>query len=120
MTPKTFQDLKAEVATLRKAKPMYSPDNAFVHWFLKAFLSDDDQVIDSAVIGGAGDIGVDAVLVDDDSQRAYVVQAKYHLSETSPLTASDQDPSSRTPRVGHPWQQEGLRCQACEGQRHRQ
>src|SRR5262249_51805244 len=59
-------------------------DNAFVHWFLKAFLTADDELAARSVTGVPHDKGVDAVFVDDIGAKVFVLQGKCHLGENPP------------------------------------
>jgi hypothetical protein len=73
----TIDDLKEQVAELADRFPKLSDDNLFVVWYLLASLVEDEKTAAEAVVGGAGDKSVDAVLVDDDIRCVFVVQAKY-------------------------------------------
>lgn len=90
MSKKEFVDLKKEVASIQKRHPALSADNAFVLWFAHAFLTDDEAIAVQTVVGGSGDIGADAIYIDTECQKAYLVQAKYHTSQLAPLTPSKE------------------------------
>jgi hypothetical protein len=73
-----FTDLKNEVSEIRERHPFLSPDNAFVVWFLRAFIVEDEKVAVGALRGGSRDKGVDAVYIDHDARTVFLLQAKYH------------------------------------------
>lgn len=73
-----LQDLNREVLELRDRHPRLSLDNAFVAWFLRAFIVEDESAAVEALKGGSKDKGVDAVYVDHDVGVVFVIQGKYH------------------------------------------
>lgn len=76
-----IETLKREVREIRDSYPVWSEDNAFVHWFLQAFLTNDREAAAKAVTGAAGDKDVDAVFIDDNLSKVFVLQGKYHKGE---------------------------------------
>ncbi len=73
----TEADLRREVRSYRDHLQLMADDEAFVAWFLRAFITEDEQAARAALTGGSGDKGLDAVLVDDEAKRVFVVQGKY-------------------------------------------
>ncbi len=69
--------LKKEVREIQDRHPELSPDNAFVVWFLRAFIVDEESNALAAIVGGARDKGVDALHIDHDNRLVSVVQGKY-------------------------------------------
>lgn len=69
--------LRNEVGEIQDRHPELSPDNAFVVWFLRAFIVDDERTALGAIVGGARDKGVDALHIDHDNRLVSVVQGKY-------------------------------------------
>ncbi len=69
--------LVKEVLELRDKHPHISMDNCFVAWFLRAFISDDENSAVEALKGGCKDKGVDALYIDHDARIVFVLQAKY-------------------------------------------
>ena len=86
MAKKEFSDLKKEIRLVQNRWPALSLDNSFVLWFVNAFLIDEEATASSAIVGGAGDIGIDALWIDKDACKVYLVQAKYHVNAAPPLT----------------------------------
>jgi hypothetical protein len=73
-----LQDLTREVLELRDRHPRLSLDNAFVAWFLRAFIIEDESSAVEALKGGSKDKGVDALYIDHEVRVVFVIQGKYH------------------------------------------
>jgi Phage integrase family len=69
--------LRKEVREIQDRHPELSPDNAFVVWFLRAFIVDEESTARSAIVGGARDKGVDGLHIDHDNRLVSVIQGKY-------------------------------------------
>lgn len=69
--------LRKEVREVQDRHPELSPDNAFVVWFLRAFIVDDEGTALAAIVGGARDKGIDALHIDHENAVVTVVQGKY-------------------------------------------
>jgi hypothetical protein len=76
--------LRNEVREVQEKFPAWTLDNAFVHWFLRAFLVADDDLAAKSVTGVSHDKGVDAIFIDDDASKVFVLQGKCHLGEKVP------------------------------------
>ena len=72
--------LHKEVLEIRDRHPQISFDNAFVSWFLRAFIVDNEDVAVEALKGGPSDKGVDAIYLDHDARTVFVLQGKYRVS----------------------------------------
>lgn len=81
--------LAREVREVREAYPSWTLDNAFVHWFIQAFLVADPEAAARAVTGVSHDKGVDGIFIDEAVQKVFVLQGKFH-----------QTPSPGTERRG--------------------
>lgn len=73
-----LDDLKKEVLEIRDRYPQLSLDNAFVAWFLRAFIVDDEATAVESLKGGSKDKGVDASYIDHESRTVFIIQGKYH------------------------------------------
>lgn len=85
----SLQDLRAELRDLRDIRPDLHEPELFVLWFVMAALGENDpDLAAGALVGGAGDKGVDAIYVDHDSATVSIVQGKFSSSEkgTEPLS----------------------------------
>lgn len=78
----TMEDIGNEVAEIMQARPNLSPDNAFVAWFMRACLT-EDQALD-CVLGASNDKGIDGLFIDAETDRVFVVQGKYRTVEKAP------------------------------------
>jgi hypothetical protein len=76
--------LVREVKHVHDTYPNWTLDNAFVHWFLQAFLVSDAEIAAQSVTGVSHDKGVDAVFIDDGLAKVFVLQGKLHQSATPP------------------------------------
>lgn len=78
-------NLVKEVRAVHEQNPAWTLDNAFVHWFLQAFLVPDAESAAKAVTGVSHDKGVDAIFIDDDVKKVFILQGKFHQSLNAPL-----------------------------------
>jgi hypothetical protein len=78
MADDQLDDLRKEISEIRDRYPQLSLDNAFVTWFIRAFIVEDEKSAVEALKGGPKDKGVDAIYIDHESLMVYVVQGKYH------------------------------------------
>jgi len=69
--------LHSQVNELCSQYPGLDAPNAFLAWFARAYLVDDDGEAVSTVRGGPHDRGIDAVFFDDALRAVYVLQGKY-------------------------------------------
>jgi hypothetical protein len=84
-----FNDLKKDVLELRDRHPHLSLDNAFVAWFLRAFVTNTEEDAVASIKGGAKDKSTDGVYIDNTSRLVFIIQGKYH--QNSEPTASRPD-----------------------------
>lgn len=73
----TFDDLKQSIQELHQQFPKFDQDDLFVLWFLRAYVTDNEQKAAEAITGGSKDKGVDALLIDDAARAVFIVQGKY-------------------------------------------
>jgi hypothetical protein len=73
----THKRLKSELTELGNRYLGLKDDSLFVLWFLRAYVTDDEQKAADAICGGARDKSVDALVIDERSQSAFIVQGKY-------------------------------------------
>ena len=84
MPDNDFNLIKQEVVEITSQVPKISSDDAFMVWFLRAFFTDDQPQAVNALTGSTNHKGTDAILIDDESRTAYVVQGKYHKQDKPP------------------------------------
>ena len=73
-----FKDLKKEILEIKDRNPHLADDSAFVSWFLRAFITEDEKQAIESLTGQAGDKSSDAVFIDHDNRLVFIVQGKYH------------------------------------------
>jgi hypothetical protein len=73
----TLKDLRAELADFEDRHPQLSADDLFLAWFMRAYITDDEDAAVEALAGGARDKSIDAIFVDHAARTVFVVQAKY-------------------------------------------
>ena len=76
MAKVTLSDLTRELREWGRRFPRLRDDALFVAWFLRAYVTDNEDQAVGALTGRSGDKGVDAVLIDDKVRGVFVVQGK--------------------------------------------
>src|SRR5258708_36138105 len=82
--------LIGEVKEIHDRFPNGTPDNAFVHWFLQAFLLTDTELAANAVTGVSHDKGIDGIYLDESLRRAFLIQGKLHKGSKPPSEPRNQ------------------------------
>lgn len=82
--------LVREVKEVHEAYPTWTLDNAFVHWFLQAFLVADVEIAARAVTGVSHDKGVDGVFIDESIGKVFVFQGKFHQGAQPPTESRSE------------------------------
>jgi len=100
----TIQDLNDALADIEDRFPNLCRDDLFTLWFLRAYATENEELAARAVSGGAGDKGIDALLIDDAARGVFVIQAKFRkkLLETSEKRADVIALTEAAARVGEP------------------
>ena len=73
-----------EVREIHERFPTWTLDNAFIHWFLYAFLVPDLEIAARSVTGVAHDKGCDGIYIDDNAGKVFILQGKLHRSAKPP------------------------------------
>ena len=76
--------MKKEVIEILDRHPTLTPDNAFVVWFLRAFIVENEDIAVKSLKGGSRDKGVDALFIDHESRAVFILQGKYHQHSKVP------------------------------------
>jgi hypothetical protein len=84
MNNSLFSHLKKEVVEILDRHPTLSPDNAFVVWFLRAFIVENEDIAVQSLKGGSRDKGVDALFIDHETRAVFLIQGKYHQHANIP------------------------------------
>jgi len=72
-----LKDLRQQLDDIRERFPNLKPDDLFVAWFLRAYITDSEKAAVDALTGDSGDQSVDALIIDDTAHAIFVVQGKY-------------------------------------------
>ncbi|MBC8357309.1 MAG: AIPR family protein [Planctomycetes bacterium] len=83
-------DLKSALDDIKERFPRLQDDDLFVLWFLRAFITDKEEFAAEAIVDGAGDKGIDAIIIDDNAKAVFVVQGK-HREQLMQKTESRAD-----------------------------
>ena len=70
-------DLKRELETFGDKYSKLNIEEVFVAWFLRAFVTDDNEIAIKSLTGKSKDKGIDAVLIDEKWKIIFIVQGKY-------------------------------------------
>jgi hypothetical protein len=73
----TIKDLHFALKELGEKYSRFDDDDLFVMWFLRAYVTDNEDRAAESITGGSNDKGLDAIMVDDASRAVIVVQGKY-------------------------------------------
>lgn len=73
------EQLKTEIDSIKERNPNLSVDNAFVYWFLSAYLLNTENPLEikSSIVGSSGDVNIDAYHIDESNKKVFLVQCKY-------------------------------------------
>lgn len=63
--------------TLKDENDYENLSAAFAHWYLQNYYHMDPQEIGEAILDGGDDLGIDSVVIDEDSQALIVMQYKF-------------------------------------------
>ena len=86
----SFEDeIKKSIRGIIAENPELKPDQAFVLWFVQAFVVDDPINALQSVAGGANDKNIDALYVDDVVRSVYIIQGKYRRNFSKRENRSD-------------------------------
>lgn len=77
--------LLREIREVHERYPAWTQDNAFVQWFLQAFLVSDPEMAARSVTGVSHDKGVDGVYIDESLGLVFVLQGKLRQGLKPPL-----------------------------------
>lgn len=75
-----FKELKKEIYEIIDKKPVITFDNAFIAWFIKAFITDDEAKALNALTGAANDKNADAIYFDEKTKIVFIIQGKFNQS----------------------------------------
>ena len=85
----TLKHLEQEVKDFRDRFRHLADDQLFVVWFLRAFVTENENQAVDALCGGAKDKNIDAILIDDSAKTVFIIQGKYRRT----LATSSEKPN---------------------------
>ena len=89
MTDEFAFELKRSVSEIRNQHPELQPDQAFIYWFMQAFITEESNAVKNALVGGSNDKNIDAIYIDDAVRSVYVIQGKYRTNVNKTENRSD-------------------------------
>lgn len=72
-----YNTIYTYIKELREENEYKNNSVAFAHWYLKNHFKLNDQQISEAIIDGADDLGIDAIIFDDSNKSLSVFQFKF-------------------------------------------
>lgn len=72
-----YNSIKSYIKEIREANEYKNDSIAFAHWYLKKHFKLNDQKISEAIIDGADDLGIDAIIFDENNNSLCVFQFKF-------------------------------------------
>lgn len=77
----TLETIKDEIKQIRKRNPHLKEDEAFVLWFLIAYLLEDEEQARRCLTGGSGDKNIDAIYIDEKAKQVNIIQGKFRQGD---------------------------------------
>lgn len=74
-----MNNLVREVGQIQEDYPRLTDDEAFVVWFVRAYVADDPSSAHQTLTGPTGEKGLDAIDIDPKARVVSIVQAKYRV-----------------------------------------
>lgn len=78
------------IKRIRESNEYNTDSLAFAHWYLKNYYKLQEQDIAEALIDGAGDLGIDSVIIDEEKQALIVMQYKFPAKKENIKNEIDQ------------------------------
>lgn len=72
-----YKKISEQIDTIKLENEYKTKSLAFAHWYLSNHIKLDDQQIAEALIDGADDLGIDAIILDETSETLSVFQFKF-------------------------------------------
>ncbi len=77
LVPVDESHLNRELGDFGEKYPKLEDHEIFVAWFLRAYITEAEEVAVTALTGASNDKGIDAILTDDAAEIVFIVQGKY-------------------------------------------
>lgn len=72
-----YNQIKENLITIKEEYGYNNLSQAFIFWYLKNYKNFTDQQIEESLIDGGNDNGIDAIILDEESQELTVMQFKF-------------------------------------------
>ncbi len=76
----TLKDFDDVIADIGSRFPQLSDDDLFTLWFLRAYVTEDEDTAHASIVGAPNDKNLDAIVIDDNSHSVFIVQVKFRRS----------------------------------------
>ena len=90
MSEAVYKVIRKDILEVKDRNPFLTEDNAFVAWFARTFITQNEKQAVEAITGKSRDEGIDALYIDHDFDKVYVLQGKFHY-ELNNATESRSD-----------------------------
>lgn len=69
-----YSKILSQLVSIRNENDYSTDSMAFIHWYLSRYYKSSEQEIAESILDGSGDLGIDAVLLDEGNQSLTVMQ----------------------------------------------
>lgn len=85
-----YYKIHEQIEQIRQENEYANNSIAFAHWYLKFYYKLNDQQIAESILDGADDLGIDALIIDEENKSLVVVQFKFPEKTSTINTEIDQ------------------------------
>lgn len=78
-----YGKIREQVKKIRNENEYNTNSLAFAHWYLDKYYKLSEQQIAEAIIDGSDDLGIDAVIIDENNKSLTVMQFKFPSKNTT-------------------------------------
>ncbi len=78
MSEAVYKIIRKDILEVKDRNPFLTEDNAFIAWFIRTFISQNEQQAIDSITGKIHDKGIDALYIDHDIEKIYILQGKFH------------------------------------------
>ncbi len=85
-----YNKISEQLETIKNENEYRTQSIAFAHWYLSKYRKLDEQQIAEAIIDGADDLGIDAIIIDESAESLMLFQFKFPSKKENILKEIDQ------------------------------
>ena len=85
-----YSKITEQLEIIKSENEYITQSIAFAHWYLSKYQKLDNQQIAEALIDGADDLGIDAIIIDEEAEALSIFQFKYPSKKENILKEIDQ------------------------------